>query len=297
MTVDPVFIRNPKEAERLSGKHVAFVGCGSGGSALALMASKSGVGRFTLIDPDVLSLENVGRHILARRYVGTPKVQGLKAEILDLNPQAEVEAVFGRFHDLPEKPDLLIAGTDSFTCEAKVNSYSLNAHVPAVYCGCWGEASVGEILYVVPGKTACYQCYAGFRETTVQVPEIPADIRKYTEPDFDATKVPGQAGLWANILMIAGLGFQIALALLDAESDRSHVIDYERTLLLFNISNYGSPLQPLAVTFGKVKRGCNICRETVELHTSSTLAALADTIAAMVPEQQEPAAAGIPSLE
>lgn len=276
---------------------MAFVGCGSGGSALVFMAAKSGVGRITLIDPDVLSLENVGRHMLARRYVGTPKVEGLKAEILELNPQAEVHAVFGKFQDLPEKPDLLIAGTDSFTCEAEVNSYSLGAYVPAVYCGCWGEGSVGEILYVVPGKTACYQCYAGFRETTVQVPEIPADIRKYTDPNFDATKVPGQAGLWANILMIAGLGFQIALALLDAESDRSHVIDYERTLLLFNISNYGLPLQPLAVTFGKVKRGCNICRETVELRASATFTEIAGTIAAMLPEEQAPATAEVPSLE
>src|SRR4029077_3797868 len=91
------------------------------------------------------------------------------------------------------------------------------------------------------------------------------------DPDFDATKFPGQAGLWANILMVAGLGFQIVLALLDPESDRAALIDYEHTLFLFNVSKFGSPLQPLAVTFGKVKKGCAVCDE-------SQLAALGENL-------------------
>ena len=49
MTIDPVFARNPHEAERLAGKHILIVGLGSGGSALALMAARAGVGRLTLV--------------------------------------------------------------------------------------------------------------------------------------------------------------------------------------------------------------------------------------------------------
>jgi hypothetical protein len=260
--IDTIFARNPREAERLFPKHVAFVGCGSGGGAIALMAARAGIGKFTLVDPDLLALENVCRHMLSRGDVGKPKVEGLKARILELNPLADVDAVLGKFQDFGEMPDLIIAGTDSFSCEAEVNGYSLRTGTPAIYCGCWGEASVGEILYVVPGKTPCYQCYAGFRRSTVDVPELPADERKYTDPNFDATRLPGQAGLWANILMVAGATFQIVLALLDPESDRAALIDYEYTLFLFNVSKYDSPLQPLAVTFGKVKKGCAICDES-----------------------------------
>jgi molybdopterin/thiamine biosynthesis adenylyltransferase len=260
--IDPVFARNPKEAARLFPKHVAIVGCGSGGGAIALMNARAGIGKCTIVDHDTLSPENIGRHMLSRGDVGKPKVHGLRSKILELNPQVQVNAIFGKFQDLEERPDLIIAATDSFACEAAVNSYALRAEIPAIYCGCWGEASVGEVLYVVPGKTACYQCYAGFRSGTVEIPEIPADPKKYTDPDFDATKLPGQAGLWANILMVAGLSFQIALALLDPESDRAALIDHEHTLLLFNISKYSSPLQPLAVTFGKVKKGCAICDES-----------------------------------
>src|SRR5439155_16466267 len=115
--IDPVFARNPKEAERLCRKHLAIIGCGSGGSALASMAARSGVGRFTLVDPDALALENVGRHMLARADVGTPKALGLKRIIEDVNAVAEVEAICGKFDDFSRRPDLVIAATDSFACE------------------------------------------------------------------------------------------------------------------------------------------------------------------------------------
>jgi len=258
--IDPVFARNPKEAERLSQKHLAVIGCGSGGSALAAMAARSGVGRFTLVDPDVLALENVGRHMLSRTDVGKPKVLGLKHVIEEVNPSAEVEAICGKFDSLARKPEVLVAATDSFACESAINDYSLREGVPAVYGGCWGEASVGEILYVVPGRTPCYECYAGFRRSTV---EILPDLRKYTDPEFDSTKIPGQAGLWANILIITGVMFQVVLGLLDPESDRTQLIDFEHTLFLVNVSKYDSNLQPLAVTFGKVKKGCAVCDESL----------------------------------
>src|SRR3989454_9029407 len=112
--IDAVFARNPKEAERLSRKHLAIIGCGSGGSALASMAARSGVGRFTLVDPDALALENVGRHMLGRGDAGTPKALGLKRMIEDVNPAVEVEAIGRKFEDLARKPDLIVAATDSF---------------------------------------------------------------------------------------------------------------------------------------------------------------------------------------
>ena len=191
--------------------------------------------------------------------MGVSKAYAVKRAIEAINPSAEVEVIEAKFSGLARKPDLLVVATDSFTCESLVNDYSLREGVPAVYGGCWGEASVGEILYVVPGKTPCCECYAGFRRLAA---EIPADVRKYTDPEFDATQLPGQAGLWANILVITGVMFQVILGLVDHESDRRQLIDYEHTLFLVNVSKYDSDLQPLAVTFGKVKKGCAICDES-----------------------------------
>jgi len=268
MTIDPVFARNPREAERLKEKHLVIVGLGSGGSALALMGARAGVGHFTLIDPDELALENVGRHMLSRDCVGQPKVKAMKRAIKVINPQAEVHAIAKDYRDLKpaeifkgRKPDILIGATDSFGCESMLNSLSLTEGIPAVYAGCWGEASVGEVLYVIPGKTPCFECFARFRRDTAPLPAD--DPRKYTDPNYDGTKVPSQAGLWPNILVICGITFQIILGLLDSEGDRGRsLIDYEHTLWLVNVSAYDSPLQPLAVTFARVEKGCTVCDES-----------------------------------
>ena len=105
------------------------------------MLFNEGKDRFTLVDPDALVLENVGRHMLSRPDVGKPKVLGVKRMIEEVNPRAEVEAARGKFDGLVQTPDLIIAATDSFACESMINDYSLRKNVPAVYGGCWGEAS------------------------------------------------------------------------------------------------------------------------------------------------------------
>jgi hypothetical protein len=268
MTIDPVFSRNPKEAEELQAKRVDIIGLGSVGSALSLMAARAGVGRLTLVDPEVLAIENIGRHMLSRPDVGRPKAKAVKQAIKLINPAAEVAAVVDDVRTISPKalfrkhrPDLFIGAADSFACHSYLNGLSLAEQIPALYIGCWGEASIGEILYVIPGRTACFECYAGFRRDAM--PPAPTDPRKYTNPNFDPSRLPAQAGLWPNILVICGIAFQLALALLVPESDPAkHLIDAEHTLFLVNVSGYDASLQSLAVTFGQVKKGCPVCNES-----------------------------------
>jgi len=277
--MEQVFSRNLKERQVLSQKHIAIVGVGSGGSAIADMAARAGMGRITLIDPDTLAPENLGRHMLTGTDLGKTKVEAMRARILAINPACQVDALACKFspyifeawvtfafgpdgckrNERPPKvdhmPDLVVSCVDSFNCESSINGFCLEHNIPAVYGGAWGAASAGEILCVIPGKSPCYECYAGFRRSEV---EIPNDPRKYTDPDFDGTKTGGQPGLWSNMLIITGLQFQVVLGvmgLLDC-------IDYDCTLWLMNISDCDSPLQPLAVTFAKVKKGCAVCDES-----------------------------------
>lgn len=243
------------------------------------MAARTGTGRITLIDPEVLAPENVGRHMLTTADIGKSKVEAMRDRILAINPDCRVGALSCRFspsifessrtlvlepggcksHRTPamvdRMPDLIVSCVDSFSCESAINSFCLEHNIPAVYGGVWGAAAVGEILFVIPGKTPCYECYAGFRRSEV---EIPNDPRKYTDPDFDDTKTPGQPGLWPNALIIAGMQFQVVLGLFRLRD----CIDYEHTLWLMNISDYDSLLQPLAVTFGKVKKDCAVCEDS-----------------------------------
>jgi molybdopterin/thiamine biosynthesis adenylyltransferase len=251
-----IFARNPDERQALSDKHIAIVGCGSVGGGVAEIAARTGVGATTLIDPDTLSAENIGRHVLTTHDIGRPKVDALASHLLAINPELAITAEYGAFSgDLAPTPDLLISAVDSFQCESLINIYALDAKVPAIYAGVWGAASVGELYYVIPGKTPCYHCFASFRKTAAQ--ELATDPRKYTDPNFDDTKVPGQPGLWAQILVVSGLCFQLGLGLLGL---RPQLIDEQHTLWLFNMTDFASPLQPLAVTFGKTaRRSCAVC--------------------------------------
>lgn len=264
-----IFSRNRKERKRLEGKELVQVGLGSLGSALSAMAVRTGIDRFTLCDDDELVTENIGRHMCDLTALGISKAEAVSDLISCINPTAQVQTIIEDFRLMDSSGlalslgprSLIVDTTDSFACHSQVNQISLETRTPALYVNCWNEATIGEILYVVPGKTPCYECYAGFRRETEDLPRN--DPRKYTDLTFDETRVPGQAGLWPNILVISGFAFQIILALLSGDKKRKgQFIDYQHTLFLVNVADFDSPLPLWAVTPAKVRRGCAVCDDS-----------------------------------
>lgn len=78
---------------RLGNRHVAVFGCGSVGSEVADALATSGVGKLTLIDPQLFASDNVFRHALGPYWIGTPKARALQATLLTRYPGIEIEAV------------------------------------------------------------------------------------------------------------------------------------------------------------------------------------------------------------
>lgn len=76
---------------RLSPKFLV-AGVGSLGSNLTHLLAAIPQAEFTLVDPDGLSLENIGRHFLGFRYNGCYKVLAMKHYLLNHNPTRFVEA-------------------------------------------------------------------------------------------------------------------------------------------------------------------------------------------------------------
>lgn len=74
----------------LKAAKVAVVGCGSVGSKVAVHLARSGVGRFVLVDGDVLVSGNLVRNELDWRAVGMHKAQALKARLQEINTDCEV---------------------------------------------------------------------------------------------------------------------------------------------------------------------------------------------------------------
>ena len=179
-------------------KHIAVAGLGAGGSAVIDMLVRCGIRRFTLIDPDKLTQENLKRHVLTERYVGMDKSEGMAQHILSICT-ATIYAIPGKFDNtlpgLPEKPDVI-----AFAAE-------IEQFPGDVYAGVHGAAEQAEIITVVPGGTPCYECW--IREGELP----PPSMEKYTDPDYDPTKSPSLPGLWGDVLMAASIQFQALLGI------------------------------------------------------------------------------------
>ena len=78
---------------RLGSRHVAVFGCGSVGSEVADALVTSGVGKLTLVDPQLLASDNIFRHALGRFWIGTYKARALQAVFTNRYPGVDVEAV------------------------------------------------------------------------------------------------------------------------------------------------------------------------------------------------------------
>ena len=83
---------------------VAVFGVGGVGGYLCEALARAGVGEIHLFDNDTVSLSNINRQIIAlHSTVGEPKVEVMRARILDINPACRV--VTHQVFYLPENAD------------------------------------------------------------------------------------------------------------------------------------------------------------------------------------------------
>lgn len=82
--------RQPAGFAALCDKSVAIIGLGSIGSKVAASLARAGVGRFILIDDDILAPHNLVRHDADLREVGHHKVTAVAKRIKLISPNATV---------------------------------------------------------------------------------------------------------------------------------------------------------------------------------------------------------------
>lgn len=113
--LNPTFALDRQRAATMNGaapdlRKIAAVGMGALGSQIANIFAKSGYGRWSLIDDDVLLPHNCARHALSQAAVGIPKADAMKMQLDTILVEPIVErSLFA---------DVLSAGAK----EAEVNS-------------------------------------------------------------------------------------------------------------------------------------------------------------------------------
>ena len=79
--------------DNLKSKHVAIFGLGGVGGYVAEALVRSGVGKITVVDGDVVEASNINRQIIALSdNIGQPKVDAISLRLKAINPDVIVHA-------------------------------------------------------------------------------------------------------------------------------------------------------------------------------------------------------------
>jgi len=172
-------------AEDLRSSHVVVIGCGAIGGQLSVQLAQAGVGKLTLIDADVLSWQNVGRHVLGGHEVGYAKALALESLIKRSLPNAEVSGVASRWEDWIkknrtelERADLVISVTGEPASNHHLDALMSTTDMPPVLFG-WME----------PFGTAAHAvfCYPASR----RLRDVTNESGLLIEPVVDLDTAPG----------------------------------------------------------------------------------------------------------
>ena len=80
--------------QRIAKQRVIAFGVGGVGSWCAESLVRNGIRHLTIVDSDRVCVTNVNRQLQATtKTVGQVKVETLKERLLDINPQAEINAI------------------------------------------------------------------------------------------------------------------------------------------------------------------------------------------------------------
>ena len=174
----------------LLNRRVLVVGAGGLGSPAAMYLAAAWVGFLRIIDPDSVELSNLQRQLLYRtKDIGESKAACARATLTAINPDVTVEALTMRFTpenacDCLQDVDFVIEATDSAVGTFAVAGACHDARLPYCYGGLTEFG--GQVMTVLPGRTACIRCLFG---SDVQPAAIDAE-----SPPGPLSPVPGIVG-------------------------------------------------------------------------------------------------------
>ena len=218
--VQNIFSRNTGilESNIMQNKCAFILGCGSVGSLVALELTRAGIGRFVLVDNDIIEYHNLCRHQCAIFDVGEYKVDALKKRIMEINPTASVETIISTVEmiDLPifdkfcEKENTVMIGcADNRSADVYANSIAVMYEIPFLSIGFWERAFAGEIFYYLPNcGQPCYKCAIGDGSLLSQ--RVSANRRIYTNEE-DLKKVNFEPGISVDINFVTIIGIKLLL--------------------------------------------------------------------------------------
>ncbi|GHT23881.1 hypothetical protein AGMMS4957_16050 [Bacteroidia bacterium] len=201
-----------------------FIGCGSVGSLFALELAKAGVGRFLLIDNDILGYHNLCRHQCGMYDVGKYKTEALKERILQINPTAKVitqnmivqDVPLSVFDEFCDKDTIVIGGADNREGDLYANQIAQEIGMPLMSIGCWERAFAGEIFYCLPEGMPTY---SDFMYALGDTSGRATQNRKFYTNEEDLAKAAFEPGISVDIDFVTIIAVKLALDILNRDNE------------------------------------------------------------------------------
>ncbi len=172
----------------LQSKHVTIIGLGGGMAAFLAMA-RQGIGRFTLIDFDVVEEHNIGRQDHDTADLGMPKVQAAKQKMQRILPSVEVTTHARNFCDFPEAEllelvrdsDLVYVAVDRHPPVALANQLCLRTGTSFIVAGMYAGGQAGELYFWHPGLLPCHRCVLAGRYASDVEEIVASDAASFSD--------------------------------------------------------------------------------------------------------------------
>lgn len=141
------------------------MGCGALGAMNAALLARAGVGRLTVVDRDVVQMDNLHRQVLyeeADAEAGLPKAEAAATALRRANSEVEVRGVVADVDrrnvlDLIRDAQVVVDGADNFEMRALVNEACVREGIAFVHGAVLG--TYGVQATVLPGRTPCLACW------------------------------------------------------------------------------------------------------------------------------------------
>lgn len=157
------------EEPPLLGKNIAVLGCGTIGSHLARYLVQNGAaqsGRLVLVDNDIVSPGNLGRHLLNFEDIGKNKALALAQELERFHPEISCQPLHSRVQDVwrrVQSCDLIIDATGVENVSEYLNLQGLERRATGKQCNIlhvflWHNGIAAQSFLNIGRDLACYRC-------------------------------------------------------------------------------------------------------------------------------------------
>jgi len=150
----------------------------------------AGVGTLHLFDHDRLSVDNVFRHACNINHVGRAKVHAMHDLIAShqlptkiVCHKIDVVQNAKSLWNLMSEFDLVVCATDNVPSRRLVNYICIHTNTPLLLGCAFHNAHIGEIIRVMPGRSACYECTRSYLRAT-------GALQSLSSEEIEAEDVP-----------------------------------------------------------------------------------------------------------